>query len=249
VPDRSLTPAVADPSRARLAALELTLAEREQVLADRRSVLQALQDRYLDAVGASYRTLTEIEAEAVELEIRMGLRAPVESDEASSFSEQADAPAEGCTSRASPSSDLKKIFRTLARTIHPDLALDEPARWRRHSLMAEANRAYAERDEDRLRLILHAWERSSETILDADCDESRIRRRMAAIEDRLILIDAELTDLDSSAIGQLKRKVDDAKAKGWDLLAEMILEVKREVGRAQARLAGLKRMTLARDPR
>jgi hypothetical protein len=24
--------------------------------------------------------------------------------------------------------------------------------------MAEANRAYAERDEDRLRLILHAWQ-------------------------------------------------------------------------------------------
>src|SRR5262249_52872827 len=148
----------------------------------------------------------------------------------------------GCSNRSAPSADLKKIFRNLARTIHPDLAVDEPARWRRHSLMAEANRAYAERDEDRLRLILHAWERSPESVLgdDPGADEERIRRRIAAIEDRLLDIDRELEDLRTSAIGQLKRKIDDARAKGWDLLAEMIREVKREVGRAKAKLASLK---------
>ena len=107
-----------------------------------------------------------------------------------------------------PSQDLKKIFRNLARTIHPDLALDEPARWRRHSLMAEANRAYAERDEDRLRLILHAWERSPDAVLgdDPEADEERLRRRIAAIEDRLLELGREFADLESSAIAQLSAR-------------------------------------------
>jgi hypothetical protein len=208
-------------------------------------VLQELQSHYLSAVGGYYAQLVEIEAAAVDLEIKLGLRPPLEEME----EEPADGSrltADGCSNRSAPSADLKKIFRNLARTIHPDLALDEPARWRRHSLMAEANRAYAERDEDRLRLILHAWERSADSVLgdDSGADEERVRRRIAAIEDRLLMVDRDFEELRTSAIAQLKRKIDDARDKGWDLLAEMIREVKREVGRAKAKLASLQRMKI-----
>src|SRR6185295_18871294 len=101
----------------------------------------------------------------------------------------------------------------------------------------------AEQDEDRLLLILHAWHRSPDSVLadDPNADEERLRRRIAQIEDRLIVIGRERADLDGSAIGRLKKKVDDAARQGWDLLAEMILEVKREVARANARLASLRR--------
>jgi len=160
------------PSRARLATLELQLAERERALAGTRRELQELQSSYLNAVGGYYAQLVEIEAQAVDLEVRLGLRPAVEDEPPEPEGDPADN-AEGCSNRPVPSQDLKKIFRNLARTIHPDLALDEPARWRRHSLMAEANRAYAERDEDRLRLILHAWERSPDAVLgdDPEADE------------------------------------------------------------------------------
>jgi hypothetical protein len=243
----ALEPAALEPSRARLATLELQLAERERVFADTRRALQELQSQYLNAVGGYYAQLVEIEVEAVDLEVRLGLRQAVEDDPSEPGSDP-PASAEGCSNRTAPSQDLKKIFRNLARTIHPDLALDEPARWRRHSLMAEANRAYAERDEDRLRLILHAWERSPESVLgdDPEAGEERLCRRVAAIEDRLLELDREFADLETSAIAQLKRKIDDARAKGWDLLAEMIREVKREVGRAKAKLASLQRMTMPR---
>jgi hypothetical protein len=44
------------------------------------------------------------------------------------------------------------MFQDVARAVHPDALPDaqhdERTRYRRHSLMAEANRAYAERDED-----------------------------------------------------------------------------------------------------
>ena len=238
----ALEPVAILPSRARLATLELALTAREAELVLTREDLHALQSRYLSAVGGYYRQLVEIEAEAVDLEVRLGLREPVEAESGSAAGEPTH-PDDGCGNTAAPSGDLKKIFRNIARTLHPDLALDEPARWRRHSLMAEANRAYAERDEDRLRLILHAWERSPEAVIGADqeADDERRQRRIAAIEDRLLAIDAEWRDLRASAIWDLKGKIDDARAKGWDLYAEMVLEVKREVGRATAKLTSLRR--------
>ena len=133
---------------------------------------------------------------------------------------------------------LREHFREVQ-----DRAKDDRARYRRHSLMAEANRAYAERDEDRLRLILHAWERSPESVLgDGEAAESlRVRRRIAQLDEQLIAMDAELADVKSSAIARLQRKIDEARAQGWDLFAEMIQQVRREIARAQGRLASLGR--------
>jgi hypothetical protein len=251
---RALQPAALDPSRPLLASLELRLAEREKALAEVSAALRDLQAAYLDAVGGFYRELVELENAIFAAEVRAGLRRPAEPDDAAWGEDAADgrsaeAVGSGCSTRGAASNDLKAMFRNLAKSIHPDLALrlDEPERWRRHSLMAEANRAYAERDEDRLRLILHAWERAPESALDAapEADDVRARRRMAYIDQRLAAIEAELGDLRTSAIGQLQRKIDDARAQGWDLLAEMILEVKREVRRAGARLASLRRTASA----
>jgi hypothetical protein len=240
--ETGIAPVAPSPSRARLADLELRLAERERELADISAELQDLQGRYLGAVGALYGELATVEAASAAIEIRLGLRSPEPDDEVAEAESAGLDEGDGCGNRAVPSSDLKKIFRNLARSIHPDLALDEPARWRRHSLMAEANRAYAEQDEDRLRLILAAWERSPDAVLvDADADEERMARRIGAIEIRLLQIDSELGDLGRSAISRLKTKVDEARRQGWDLLAEMVLEVKREVGRARARFSALER--------
>lgn len=242
--ESALQPVAVEPSRARLAALELQLAERERALAAMTTDLHRLQSRYLGAVGGFYAELIELERAIVEAEIRAGLRPAVEPPNPAAADEPADRDAaslgsDGCSNRAAPSSDLKAIFRNLAKSIHPDLALDEPARWRRHSLMAEANRAYAERDEDRLRLMLHAWERSADAVPsdDPDAEAERVRRRLAGIEDRLIVIGREFDDLHASAIGRLQQKIDDARRQGWDLFAEMVAEVKREVRRAKAKLA------------
>jgi hypothetical protein len=131
------------------------------------------------------------------------------------------------------------MFRDVAKSIHPDLAMDEPARWRRHSLMAEANRAYADRDADRLRLILRAWETSEESIGEDEPDAPR--RRIAVFEVRLAAIEAEFAELRTTAIYRLKTKIESTRKEGWDLFAEMRLQVKSEVGRAKAKLAKLRR--------
>jgi len=241
----ALQPAELDPARKRLADLERELSERERHLETIKAELQTLQAHYLRDVGPLYAQLSELEAAVADAEIAAGLRLPpLELDDAQDSDEGLDDDSASCANRGAPSDGLKKIFRDLAKSIHPDLAMDEPARWRRHSLMAEANRAYAERDEDRLRLIMRAWERSPDSVPDDDpeADRRRVERRIAAIDERLIAIEAELSDLRASAIWRLKNKIDEAKAQGWDLFAEMLLQVRRDISRAAARLNHVKRI-------
>ena len=200
-----------DTTDARFAARAITVAEREQALARLKRELLDLQSRYFEAVGALYAELTGLEAAAVDLEVQLGLRPPpVETDAPADAPDDSAADAPGCANRSAPTPDLKRVFRDIAKALHPDRARDESARYRRHSLMAEANRAYAERDEDRLRLILGAWERSPDAVVDdhPDADRQRDERRLAQLDERLIAIEAEFADLRRSAIGRLKQKVD-----------------------------------------
>jgi hypothetical protein len=236
-----------NPNSSALAALQLELAAREKELSALKIELQQLQSRYLTEIGSLYAELSDLETAVAEEEIRTGVRP------ASLFDEDADddgaetsaADPDGCIHRATPSVNLKKIFRDVVRAVHPDRAMDDRARYRRHSLMAEANRAYAEQDEDRLRLILRAWQDESDVAGGAEDDETRVRRRMARLGDRLVELDGELADVRASAIAGLKRRMDETAAQGWDLFGEMQRHVKREIARATARLTRLRRQPSA----
>lgn len=232
---------------AELAALEAKLVEREGELNALKLQLQDLQSRHLTEIGPLYRDLAEIEQELEDLEIRAGLRPPPEEDAGSpDDAGPVDVAGTGaCDDHGTASHEtLKRVFRDLAKNIHPDLAMDDAARLRRHSLMAEANRAYAERDADRLLLILHRWQRSSDAIV-GDDDESRelrIRRRKAEVEEQIAEVEAEFVELRNSAIARLKNKIDDTRRQGWDLFAEMVAQVRSDTARAKSRLAAARRM-------
>ena len=255
--EQALTPApppALEDARARLAQLELRLAERETELAAFQTELRNLQDAYLDKMGAWHAQLAELDAAVADAEIRAGLRTvdqPVEIDDDEAAGETNEAEWRVCASRPTPSDDLRRVFRDVAKAIHPDLAPNDPARYRRHSLMAEANRAYANRDEDRLRLILRSWQRNADELPDdrSSAARDRILRDIADIDARLLAIDIELADLRRSAIWQLKIKIDDARARGWDLFSEMVLHIKREISRSHARLAVLRRARPGTDDR
>ena len=64
---------------------------------------------------------------------------------------------------------------------------------------------------------------------------------MAFIDERLVAIEAEFAGLRASAIARLKGKIDEARAQGWDLFAEMIVTVERDIARARMRLATVER--------
>src|ERR1035438_4594398 len=62
------------------------------------------------------------------------------------------------------STELKTLYREVAKRVHPDLATDEADRHKREQLMAEANAAYQRGDADALRRILEEYEGSPESV-------------------------------------------------------------------------------------
>ncbi len=250
---RRQTPEERELSRkqADLATLETELAQRELDLATLHGELRALEARYLRIVGTRYAALDELEAEIAETQARQRYKDPGAQERATRARAQAQesAQATGATfepaqaTEFKPSDELKKLYREVAKRLHPDLATEDEERARRTELMAEANRAYEEGDEARLRAILHEWESSPESVKGEGpgADLVRIIRKIAQAEERLKVIDSEMTELRASDLYRLKVKADEAQAEGRDLLAEMAAQVDQEIAVAEKRLAELTR--------
>lgn len=237
---RELAPSPAHANLAEtLRGRERDLAAREAELASFLAELRALRARYLEDVGIHYARLIPLEEAIAAEEVRLGMRlASIDAEDAAN----ADPLDPSCDSRAGAPDGLKKMFRNVAKALHPDLAMDEPAKNRRESLMAEANRAYADRDAERLQLILRQWEESPEAV-DANHpygERLRAERRLAQIDQRLIQIDAEMIDLRESAVNRLKISMEESAKFGRDLLKQMRDTVEREIAAAAKRLDKLR---------
>jgi hypothetical protein len=225
--------------RARAAELEARLGERIAEVARAKSDLDAFEIDYRKRVGILHEQLDKLELQITEAEL-------------GELSKRLEGGAGGRSqpppaTRAEPPSRFtsdaaRKLFRDVAKAIHPDLAGDESARDRRHALMVEANRAYALGDEDQLRSILDAWERSPDAVQGSDRAAMRLRlvRRIAQIEERLVLLERDLAVLKDSPLGKLKAMVDDAAADGKDLVRDMVGRLKRDILVATNRLDAIR---------
>lgn len=224
-----------DGLRTRVTELEAALDERRAEVNRVKADLAAFKIRYRSEVGLLHDELDDLERAIDEAEIGEAAKRNQDVENASSDTAGVEPlePASRYTSDA-----VRKLFRDVAKAIHPDLASDEHARDRRHSLMIEANHAYALGDEERLRSILQAWENSPEAVQGSD-DEAmreRLARRIAQIETELNVRAAELAELRDSALWKLKAMVDEAAAQGKDLVTEMVVRLKRDIMIARNRL-------------
>ena len=225
--------------RAQLAARDAALRERSAEVAALKSSLDAFKIRYRHEVGLLHEQLDELEA-AIEAAER-GVRAVHSHADAS---DRTEAPAES-RREAAPrltSDAVRRLFRDVAKAVHPDLARDQLTRDRRHSLMIAANQAYATGDEERLRWILDAWERSPEAVVGDDADAARLRlvRRMAQIDEQLESCSSDLATLKDSPLFKLKVIVDEAAARGKDLVGDMVKRLKRDIMVARNRLEAIR---------
>jgi len=227
-----------DSLRAQLGELESALGERAAEIERVRIDLASFRIRYKQEVGLLHDELDELERGIAELELDeiSKLLDGAEGEPASAERQASDAPPR-LTSDA-----VRKLFRDVAKAVHPDLAQDEDARDRRHSLMIEANRAYALGDEARLRSILHAWENSPEAITGTDPESARQRlvRRIAEVELQLSAFATDLAELHDSPLWKLKVMVDEAAARGKDLVADMVRRLKRDIVAARNRLEAMR---------
>lgn len=224
--------------RARLTELETLHDERRAEVARSEAGLAAFRIRYRQDVGLLHEELDRLELALAEAEL-------------GELSKRQDIPpvTDGATAVERPEPQprfttdaVRKLFRDVAKAIHPDLAGDDDTRDRRHSLMIEANRAYATGDEEQLRLILQSWERSPEAVKGNDAEAMRLRfvRRIAQIEGQLQARLSDLAALQESSLWKLKAMVDEEAVRGKDLIKDMVRRLKRDILVATNRLDALR---------
>jgi DnaJ-domain-containing protein 1 len=205
--------------QAELEALESNLVQKELDLATLQGELHSFEREYLQIVGSRYNELERVKVQITEY------MAYLES-----------------SGDFKPSDSLKKLYREVAKRIHPDLSTDEMEKARRQDLMAEANRAYEEGDEERLRAILQNWESSPESVRGdgVAMELVRVIRKIAQCRSRLAVIAKDYEALMQTDLYALKSQVEQAQEVGRDLLAEMAQHLDDQISEAQSRLKELK---------
>jgi hypothetical protein len=238
-----------DQKKAELAALESELVQRELDLATLQAELRNFETRYLRIVVARYAELDDLEAQIAEAIARgnPGDKSAGESAGAARIKarETASAVAESpdtTTSEFQPSDSLKKLYREVAKRLHPDLASDEGQRRRRNELMTEANRAYQEGDEATLRRILEEWEASPESVEGEGIgtDLVRVIRKTHLVQRRLTAIQSQVSQIKALPLFELMGRANDAKGIGQDLLQEMASAVETQISGAKRKLHSLR---------
>ena len=233
-----------------LDALQEELGQAELDLATLQVELGDFERRYLSIVGVKYAELDEIEAIIAE---RLAAQEPQDRN-AHEVAQEARTKAEESARTADDersseeeiqkpplSPELKKVYREVAKKVHPDLADDETDRKRREDLMARANRAYAEGALDELQEILVEAAHSPESVKGQDPASRLIRviRQISLVEKRLGNIREETTALVHSDLHELRESVLEVDGAGRDLLQEMASHLDEEIASARQRLAGL----------
>ncbi len=223
---------------AQLTELDASLLERRSDVDRTRADYDAFRIRYRQEVGLLHDELDRLELDLAEAEL--GILKDRLGDTPEAPPDTAAAPEEAQPRFTSDA--IRKLFRDVAKAIHPDLAGDAATRDRRHSLMVDANRAYALGDEEQLRAILEAWERSPEAVHGSDEHAMRLRliRRLDQIEEELQALAAELASLTGTSLWKLKLMVDQEAALGKDLIKDMVRRLKRDIVVATNRLNALR---------
>jgi hypothetical protein len=223
-----------------LAKLEQDLAEKELDLSTLKGELHLFERRYQLVVGAKYTELDEVKAQILELasglyprsdEFRAGAQSARERAQGSAKATEdyeSDSP-EGEVFK--PTENLKKLFRQVAKKIHPDLASDEKEKNRRHELMAKLNQAYDRLDEEAIRAVLVEWEAGYHPDKNVTLGTQLVKivRQVAQIKKRLSRIEEEWVEINNSGMYQLMNKMALAENTDLDLLEEMAASVDEKI--------------------
>jgi len=217
--------------KAQLAELEDTLASHELDLITLKAELSTFQGIYIQTVGRLLVEVDEVEAQIAE---KLAKKNPstTTKESAKVSREQASQSFRDYEKESLPklpikdfvaTEELKKLFRDVAKKIHPDLAKSEKDRIIREDLMKKLNEAYQNGDIEKIKSILVEYESSPDLIEGKDIGAELIRtiRNIALVSSRVNQIKDEIQILVNSDIYDFKNKVAQGREKGRDLLQEM----------------------------
>lgn len=232
--------------RRELADLRRKLADKELELSTEKAQLHLFERRYQNVVGPMYAELDQVKAQVLGLASKVFPNADNFREEAESAREQArefqeEIPKEKKPKEFNPPENLKKLFRRVAKRIHPDLASTSSERERRHDLMAKLNQAYDGLDEEAIRSILMEWEAEEPAQEKLELGEQLVRvvNQLAQVRKRLNEISDELEDLTLTEMFQLKNNIESAELEGRDLLQEIADDIEEKIRETKSRIRDL----------
>ncbi len=209
------------------------LAERRVELVHLQEEFHAFKARYTQGIGGLLAELAEIEREIRAAEARtLGVEHEAEDES------EPDEDVSVSTASVPLKTGLRKLFWSVARMFHPDHASDTEEAQRRHTIMAEASRAYREGDIDSLHTLLGDEQLQSFCAGTHDEAEDALSRLLRLKED-LRTVEFGIKRIRQDGLYQLKLKVDEEALQGRDPLAEQAASLKRKIVKARRRLEHL----------
>jgi hypothetical protein len=215
----------------------------EELLDHRRAELTSLQEefrafkaRYTQVVGSRLAELAEVEQAIKEAETRLlGVEEEEEEETKASdfYGEQA--------SSAPPfRGSLRKLFWSVARVFHPDHAADEREARRRHTIMAEASRAYREGDVESLHTLLgDEGLQSFCANAQGEDEEDDLAGRLLSLKEELRTIEFGIKRIKQDSMYRTMLSVAEEARQGRDALAAMAERTGRQIVKAHHRLQNL----------
>ncbi|MCK4241179.1 MAG: DnaJ domain-containing protein [Candidatus Atribacteria bacterium] len=124
----------------------------------------------------------------------------------------------------------KKLYRKLALKFHPDRAKNEKQREKFHKIFSAINEAYQNGDLNTLLKYMKQAEREEQIAKETPKEKlSRLKKDYKIILGIILKLNRELEDLKASETYKLKKKIDQAKEKGRDLIQELTTTIKLEI--------------------
>ncbi|QYO67013.1 J domain-containing protein [Leptolyngbya sp. 7M] len=232
------------------------LADREEEIADLQEQLERFEARYTMEVGRLYAEQDELDAQIAEEELKL-----VPDDEeikkrveelrrlAEESAARLKAAEEAEQEKWEPTPEARKAYHDLARMIHPDLAIDDIEKERRHGLMAELNEAYTSGDQLKLNKLAANLRIGPEAVPGDTIGDQLVRavRRLYQVKRRFQELYLEKENIISSELFELFQKCEAESAEGRDLLKHMAERAKTHIKKTERRLINLRNVTAAQE--
>jgi hypothetical protein len=136
--------------------------------------------------------------------------------------------------------NLKQVYRELAKRVHPDLSSDAAERDVRSQRMAQVNDLYAQHQLEALRRMLREVDVEHSRLNESVEDRwTRLKHEQVQLIAAIHRVKAEIADLNRSSMLQLKIEYALQKARGRDVLAEVIVQIETQLRTAEEELSRL----------
>lgn len=242
--------------RAVLERLKDRLADREEEMTDLRGSLEQFEAQYTMQVGRLYADLDEIEAQIAEEEFKLvpdDEEIKKKAEELRRRAEESARRAEEAASHGSakwqPTTEAKKAYHNLARTIHPDLALDPGEKEKRHGLMAQLNAAYSAGDQKKLDKLIEDHRNSPDHVHGDSVGDDLVRaiRQISQVKVRLRELRDEHAVAEASELYTLREKMQNEMAEGRDMIKQMAARTAVQIKKSERRLENLRNVNRAAE--